>query len=61
MQEKENCCYVAKCPMALPYREKKRAIKLGKVDFSRFCVYTENKSKFEWDEECPNYIIKQKE
>ena len=42
-------------------REKKRAIKLGKVDFFRFCGYTENKSKFEWDEECPNSIIKQKE
>ena len=61
MQEKENCCFAAKRPKALPGREKKRAIKLGKVDFFRFCGYTENKSKFEWDEECPNSIIKQKE
>ena len=61
MQEKESCCFTAKCPAGLIGREKKRAKKLEKVDFFRFCGYTENKSKFEWDEECPNSIIKQKE
>lgn len=61
MQEKESCYFTAKCPAGLPGREKKRAIKLGNVDFSRFCGYTENKSKFERDEEYPNSIIKQKE
>ena len=61
MQEKESCRFAAKCPAGLIGSEKKRAIKLGKVDFFRFCGYTENKSKFEWDEECPNSIIKQKE
>ena len=61
MQEKESCYFSAKCPASLIDREKKRAIKLGKVDFFRLCGYTEIKSKFEWDEKCPNSIIKQKE
>lgn len=61
MQGKESCRFAAKCPSVSPGRGKKRAIKLGNVDFFRFYGYTENKSKFEWDEECQNSIIKQKE
>ena len=48
MQEKESCYFTAKCPAGLIGREKKRAIKLGKVDFFRLCGYTENERGFEW-------------